>query len=234
MDSNQQTICILADHLILNSKINGENISLFHQSVINRQDLDQQKGVLDSMVIADFTFFTKSIPYTMQKLGHFYGRYDHDFTQITESNFHFIDSKRANVIYIGQPKLMNNSKYLFLQNSKKFRYNGYCYYGVESNGELKKYNSNFTKNGRQIEYGIISYMPLNNGYKALYFTSNNDIGIMAAIDKFTTPKFIEEIYSNFKSADSYFNILYRVEGLERTDLDFEIVQIEEIHDIKAK
>lgn len=230
LDKNQQTICILADHLILNSKINGRNISLFHQDVITRRDFEQQKGILDSMAIADYSFFTKSIPYAMQKLGRLYGRYDHDFTPITESNYHFANSKNANIIYIGQPKLMDNSKYIFLHNSKKFKYDDYCYYGTGDNGELKKYNSKFAKNGRQIEYGIISYMPMRNGYKALFFTSNNDIGIMAAIDKFTTPKFIEGIYSNFKYEDSYFNILYKVEGVERTDLDFEIVQIEEIHD----
>ncbi len=234
MDHNTPTICILADHLVLKTKIDGATVALYHPQITTKKEFEQHKteqyrsGVnIDTLTIRDFTFFTRSIPYAMQRLGWFYGRHNHHFTQLYERDFDFSVAKDANIIYVGQLKLMDRSKLIFLQNSSKFRYENNIYHVTGSDGRVVKYAPKFANDEVCTEYGVVSYMPMSNGKRALFFTSDNDIGVMATIDKFTDRAFLKQLYRQLNDKDSYFNILYRVDGAGRTNLKFEIIEIEE-------
>ncbi|WP_111707834.1 helix-turn-helix domain-containing protein [Lutibacter citreus] len=226
MKTNTENTCILADQVVLN-KDNGTsgNLKIIKEINSSSDFLEYgKKHAIDSLQLADYTFFTKSIPYSLIDLTKWFYSHNQDFNPLPESEFRYEETKRGNIIYIGQYKTMSVSKEIFLKNSKSFKanYNSFNFY---KNGETKQYSASF-KVGIRDEYAMVSYMPLDNDHKALYFVSNNDIGTMATIHNFTKLEFLKEFYKNLPSTDSYFNALFKVEGIGRTETSCTLVELE--------
>ena len=73
---------------------------------------------------------------------------------------------------------------------------------------------------------MVSYNPLSNGKNALYFVSNNDIGVMATVRNFTDEKWLKEFAKQFPDESKHFNALFEVSGLQRTDVSCKLVELE--------
>ncbi|WP_109829361.1 hypothetical protein [Reichenbachiella versicolor] len=217
---------VLADQVIM-SKPGTARGSLFTRIEVNSADEYIEYNLKhreDSFSLADYTLFTKGIPFSLIKLTSLFSRYNADITPQPESELKYDAVKRGNIVYIGQQKTMSLSKEIFLKNSKAF--------------ECKNEMITFTKDDRKtiyrpkhgdnirMEYSIVSYMPLEDGHKALFFTSNHDIGVMATVDMFTDLEQLKEFYKKLPSKDSYFNALFKVEGLNRLDVSCELVELE--------
>jgi len=230
LDKNANNICILADQVVLHQKGDAKGKLTLVKEINSYTDFINYKGQHeeDSLEIEDYTFYTKAIPYSVQTLTRFFTQHNRDFSLVRESELRFEDTKRNNLLYIGQYKTMSISKEFFLQNSKVFKAY-YSYFAALKDGKEKKYNPTY-KNGVRAEYAIVSYIPLENGHKALYFVSNHDIGTMATINKFIDKDFLKEFYKKLPSAESYFNALFKVEGIDRTDASCELVELEVIEE----
>jgi len=218
--------CLMANQLIL-TKEGGLQGVLFTKKEINSvSDYAKYNKIHadDSLRLEDYSFFTRSIPYSLLDITRLFIKQGADLNLLPESEFRFEKAKSSNIIYIGQYKTMSLSKQLFLSNSKIFKAY-YNHFVCVKNGKEITYNAIFKSDIRS-EYAMVSFMPLSNDNKALYFVSNNDIGTMATVDKFTDMDFLKEFYKKLPSKDSYFNALFKVEGFERVDASCELVELE--------
>lgn len=227
-DKDATNTCILADQVILNKKGGDSGDVLILSEVNSSSDFIAytEKNNVDTLELADYTFFTKAIPYSLHNLSRWFCIHSQDFSPIPESEFRYEETKRSNIIYLGQYKTMSVSKEVFLRNSKVFKAN-YNNFEYLKDGKITQYKASFEKSLRA-EYAMVSYMSLSNGNKALYFVSNNDIGTMATINKFTDPEFLEQFYKEIPSSEAYFNALFKVEGIGRADVSCELVALEVI------
>lgn len=223
-----KNICILADQVILKKKNAPIGNLISHEDINSASDFISftKKNSIDSLVLVDYTYFTKAVPHAIQKLTHLFTKQNQEFSQISESEFKYEDAKRNNLIYVGQYKTMNVSKEIFLKNSKVFKV-FQKHFTHHLNGETKKYKPDFEE-GLTAEYAMVSFVTLSTGNTALYFVSNHDMGTIATIDKFTNLNFLKEFYRKLPSKDSYFNALFRVEGIGRTDVSCTLVKLEVI------
>lgn len=160
----------------------------------------------------------------MYNLSRWFYENNQGFSSLPESEFRYEDSQRGNIIYVGQYKTMGVSKELFLRNSKVFKAN-YKYFEYTEEGLTKQYKAKF-KAGLRSEYAMVSYMPLPNGKKALYFVSNHDIGTMASLNNFIDLEYLEQFYKKMPSSKAYFNALFKVEGVDRSNISCELVALE--------
>ena len=214
--------CVLADHLVVDCQIDNTPIAAIHPDVDNSTILN--KKIDDSTKLKQFTLFTKSIPHSLYRLTKWFINNESDFVMTLESELKFESTKHSNIIYIGQYKTMGVSKEYFLRGSK------FTIKGINSTlkrSETTTYSPKF--DGRRVvEYAMVSYTPLENGHKALYFVSNNDIGTMATVASFTNADSLHELFQEIPT-DRYFNALFKVEGLERTSASCKLVDIELIN-----
>ncbi|MFI3248582.1 MAG: hypothetical protein R3Y39_05575 [Rikenellaceae bacterium] len=97
---------------------------------------------------------------------------------------------------------------------------------MNKNDEIIRHGAIFKNKVLTEEYAIVSYVRLNSSTNALYFTSNHDIGTMATLNSFTDIDFLKEFYKQLPSTDSYFNALFRVEGIGRTDITCTLIELE--------
>lgn len=225
LSKNATNTIILADQVVMH-KINGVTGELYtHKEINSAEDFINftKKKRKDSLALSSYTFFTKAIPYSLLELSKFFTKHNSDLTPQKESEFKYDIIKRGNIIYLGQPKTMSLSKEIFLKNSRIFSYDEF--FSSKKDGETITYKPKYGDNIR-MEYAMVSYTILENGNSALYFASNHDIGVMATVSYFTNLDKLKELYQKLPTKKSHFNALFKVEGLNRTDVNCELVALE--------
>lgn len=224
--NNATNTVVLADQVIMHKpkEPNGRLYTSFEVNSSSDFISFNKKHQADSLALSNYTFFTKAIPYSLIDLTQFFTKNSATLTPQNESELKYDAVKRGNIIYLGQPKTMSLSKEIFLKNSTIFDCNP-NYFSSSKNGNLTIYKPKYDESIR-MEYAMVSYFQLNSGHKALYFASNHDIGVMATVAHFTNLELLEEFYKKLPSKDSYFNALFKVEGLNRLDVNCELVELE--------
>ena len=106
---------------------------------------------------------------------------------------------------------MGELKSVFLYNSQKFATNSYNFINKTTGKEY----TDITENDINIEHVMVSYTKLSDtGRKALFFSSNHDVGVMATVRNFTNEDRLKEFYEAIPN-NSYFNALFKVRGIGR-------------------
>lgn len=225
--ADAQNICVIADHIICEQKQDDGSWMPVHIKGINSQ-IELSKYMSDHHITnlraADYTMMTKMAPYAVHELDQWFHEHGNTFEVRLESEFRLEQSRDHHVIYVGQFKTMNTSDALFLSTSKVFsKYvDGFMY---KDGAKTFKYTTHI-ENGRKTEYAMVSCMPLENNNVALFLTSNNDIGTLATVRNFTNREWLKQFYSELPEGSKFFNALFRVTGIHRTDITCELVQIE--------
>lgn len=227
MQQRTSTICVMADQIMLKHQLGDTWGATTHPYANNRNAYKQLKKTLkgDSLKIVDFTFLTKGIPHAVKDLTMWFGKHDADFKLALESELRYQDIKDVNLMYVGQLKTMVLSSEVFLQNSKIFRASDSHFYTIKGDSIIKHW-AGFKGEELRSEYAMVSYFSLEDGHNAFYFVSNNDIGTMSTVSHFTDPEFLKEFYKKLPSKDAHFNALFRVEGMDRTDIRCKLVELE--------
>ncbi len=230
MEDDAHNLCVLADQVMLFEPGGGKGNLITKLEVNSLAELEAYKREHpeEELHMTDFTFFTKAIPYALQPLSRWFYEHGQDFSPLPESEFRYPETKRNNIIYLGQFKTMSVSKEVFLKNSKVFSLTR-GHFVAEEEGKKVHYRPEFGE-GVRSEYAMVSYFPLNNSHKALYFVSNHDIGTIATVRRFVDPDFLEQFYQSLPSKDAYFNALFKVEGISRTDVSCDLVKLEVLSD----
>lgn len=173
----------------------------------------------------DYTMISKMAPFAVQRLTRWFFEYGRDFSLRLESQLNYDDVSEKHLIFVGQFKSMNFSKHLFLRNSKAFStyFDGFMY--TSSDGSQKEYNTVFGES-EDVEYAMVSFDSFAPGKNALYFVSNNDIGVMAIVRNFTDSEWLSTFLEQLPAEPTHFNALFEVRGLQRNDVSCKLVELE--------
>jgi len=122
---------------------------------------------------------------------------------------------------------MHDTQEIFLKDSKVFSTyrDGFSY---KKDTIEKKYMPREEKL-KLDEYAMVSYKKGKKENKILFFVSNHDIGCIALVKNFTDLKWLKAFYDkNNLKEDSYYNALFKVNGLRRTEMESELIKLEVI------
>lgn len=224
MLSKNNTLCIVADQYVVGVKGKGK-FSIYSEINTNAQLSEFNKEHPEADLKQSwFTMTTKMAPYGVHYLDQWFGKFNSSFEIQLESDTQFSDYIKSNIVYIGQSKTMVTSKSIFLKNSKMFEMmpDGFIY---EKDGEIKKFQSKIKKVDYK-EFAMVSYQKLDNGNDTFFFVSNHDIGVLATLKMFTSEEKMRVFFKDFPNNKTEFNALFRVDGLQRNDMNCELVALE--------
>ncbi len=218
---------VLADHITVRGSINGEGVAVQHPKITTQSEYLNyiQQNHCDTLQLNDFPLYSKAIPHAVKELSRWFVLHNKDFNIISESELKFNETKRSNLIYVGQSKTMNISKSIFLNGSSTFSID-VDRIMVNEDGVIEIYKPQFKDDKLVAEYAFVSHIALQDGNEALYFVSNNDVGAMATVRRFTSKESLKEFYKELPDGCRYFNALFKVSGVDRNDVDCELVKLE--------
>ncbi len=224
---NSNTLCFVSDHFVISQELPQGNLQFITDNNINNEDdfLEWQKDKDDTIfTVANFNYTSKMAPIAINTLASWLTKNNSEMTVDMESKFQFSDISNHNLIFIGRFRNYNNAKELFLSNSQVFKTqrNGFSY--INANDTISYRNNLIDMN--RVDYTMVSFMNLENNRKALFITSNHDIGVIALCKKLSHKKELKAFYSHIPNKDMSFNALFKVSGMERTDIGCELLHIE--------
>ena len=225
--SNSNTLCFVSDHFVISQKLPQGNFQFITDNNINNENdfLEWQKDKDDTIfTVANFNYTSKMAPIAINTLASWLTKNNSEMTVSLESKFQFNNISNHNLIFIGRFRNYNNAKELFLSNSHVFKTqrNGFTY--TSANDTISYRNSLVDMN--RVDYTMVSFMNLENNRKALFITSNHDIGVIALCKKLSNKKELKEFYSHIPNKEMSFNALFEVSGMKRTDIGCELLHIE--------
>ena len=226
-ETNAQNLLIISDQFIVYEKMEDERMyGISYPEINNYNDFIKysQKHPEKELKPTDYTLMSKMAPYTVNTLSKWFETNKYDFHLQLESKLKYEDIQNNNILFVGQYKTMNLSRSLFLQNSKVFTTYGDGF-KFKNNSYEKVYNTKFGNNVN-VEFAMVSFTTLNNGKNALYFVSNNDIGVMATVHKFTNKQWLAEFKKQLPKKSEHFNALFEVSGMQRNDVSCKLVELE--------
>lgn len=227
---DSKNLCVVSDHFLLSSRqFDGEYTYIRKDFVNNENDLAKylRKNPTSDYAAVPFTFLTKMAPFTTHSLSKWFFSNNSDFRVLLESEFSLEDLKSNNVIFAGQFKTLRESKKLFLRDTKVFFHN---YRNIEiKSGETKGIYRSYADGDKTVDYAIVSFMLVDNNHSALFFASNHDVGTLATIQRFTDKKWLKEFYKDRPEGVRYFNAMFEVNGVGRTELTCELIELEWIY-----
>lgn len=226
-ETNSENLLVVSDQFVVGENFpEGKERAVLYNEINNNNDFIKysQQHPEKSLRLTDYTVISKMAPYTVNALSKWFTLNKSSFDLKLESKLNYDDVRNHNLLFVGQFKTMNLSKSLFLKDSKVFATfgDGFKY---NNGGTEKVYNTRFGEN-EKVEYAMVSYNPLSNGKYALYFVSNNDIGVMATVRNFTDEKWMKDFTSKLPDESKHFNALFEVSGLQRTDVSCKLVELE--------
>ncbi|GAF02501.1 helix-turn-helix domain-containing protein [Saccharicrinis fermentans] len=226
-DPNAQNLLVISDQFVVSQRFeDGRYYGVSYPEVNSNDDFIEytQAHPQKKIKTTDYTLMTKMAPYTVKSLSLWFQSYKSDFNLGLESQMKYEDVTKYNIVFVGQYKTMNLSRTLFLKNSKVFTTfdDGFMY----KNGRIEKiYNTQYGGN-HKVEYAMVSYTSFASGKSALYFVSNNDIGVLSTVRNFTDKAWLTKFQKQIGSEAKYFNALFEVSGLQRTDVSCKLVELE--------
>ena len=227
MKARANNLVIISDqYVLMETNQYNETLATMYPRVNSDEDLLTYKKEHPERKIdnTDFTLMTKMAPYSIKTLDEWFLGWNSNYKLQLESGLSLNDIKENNIVFIGQFKTMNLSNSLFLKDSEVFSTYGDGF-KVSKENMVKIYNTQFAQN-EKVEYAIVSFTSLNPSNKALFFVSNNDIGVMATLRNFTDKAWLKEFYQQLPTTNCYFNALFEVSGIQRTDMSCKLVELE--------
>jgi len=218
---------VVSDHYVVSEKLSDSTFhAVLYANILNNKSLLEYAKVHPNQILSptDYTFISEMCPYGIKTISEWFFAYDTNYDIKLESKLNSEDISNNNLIFIGQFKTMNLSRSLFLKDSKVFStyLDGFRY---SENGKETIYNTTHNQNGKK-EYAMVSYSSYVDGKNAFYFVSNNDIGVVATLKKFTNKAWLKEFENQLPKHSKHFNALFEVSGLQRTDISCELIKLE--------
>lgn len=189
---------------------------------------DADKKLEDYTILEDVTYMPRDALFSMQYLFPLLYENKIKYQIILSSDFDWETYKDYNIIYIGAFK---NLKSLSILTEKlKIRYdNNDHFLTVQKGKQTNTYESTFLLN-KNIDFTLVSKVPGSNNNVIYLFVSDNDIGCIEAVERFTQLDSIRQFERNILKDANFFKSIYKVEGIIRTSVTFDMVEFETITD----
>ena len=147
---------------------------------------------------------------------------------ILSSDFKWETYKNFNMIFIGAFK---NLKALSILTDKlNVKYDNDDFSITLDNGKRARTYTSMFLSGKNIDYTLVSKLPGTNDNVIYLFISDNDIGCIEAVRRFTEADSIKSFEKNILKDADYFRALYIGEGINRTSVTFNLIDFMPIRD----
>lgn len=231
IQKNAKNVVVVSDHYVVNERLHNKGYhAVLFPDIKNSSELYSYKQTHPNRVLSstDYTLMTKMGPFGIKAISRWLFSHDKDYDIRLESELSPQDVSENNLIFIGQFKSMNLSQSLFLKHSKVFTTHLDGFKHIDK-GVSTIYNTKFKPNSRT-EYAMVSYASLSEGKTAVYFVSNNDIGVLATLNRFTDKAWLKSFEQKLPKDATGFSALFEVSGLQRSVVNCELVELEILTD----
>ncbi len=237
LSDDKKTMVILGDYYFFSMPFDSGRHSYIRDTEINsHEDLDNYlstRPALARKINKTFhTYFEEHIPYCLSYLLPLFIKNDRPYELKMASEVQMQDLQKYNFIFIGPYKSLGIFKTVtrsfdFTYEQKK---SAVLTYAPQDGSEKVSYS--WTTNPETMarnDYALVAKVSGHNNNSFLFFLSQHDFGNMATVKYFVNPANLQKFEKSL--SNDYFQALFEVKGIMRTDFELKLLHLEQVHSI---
>jgi len=232
-ENEKPTLLVLGDYFVFSGQLPTGRIGVYRDFNINSEVeyehlLDKNPELIHSLSKSNLTYLSKMAAFCQSHIYKVFAQTGAKIHVKLSSDLQPDDLKNNNIIFVGNYKNMGLFENVIQDLDFSFGIasgNRQFIFPDEPDAELYRPASD---NSKQIDYALVVNTEGYTENRFLLFLSTQDIGNISVVDQLTNPEYLTTLLNEkFQQLDpDNFKALYKVQGINKTDLSFELIRIE--------
>lgn len=232
-DNGKNTLLVLGDYFVFSGILPTGHLGVFRDFSINSQTdfehlLDKNPDLVQSVSKSNLTYLSKMAVFCQSNIYKVFAQTGGPIDVKLSSDLQPDDLKNNNIIFVGNYKNMGLFENLIKEMKFSFEishlHDQYIFAPFRSAGA----SSESTNNNKETDYALVISTEGFSHNRLLFFLSTKDIGNISTVNLLTNAEYLKSfVKDKLQSLDpNNFKALYKVEGINKTDLSFELIRVE--------
>lgn len=232
-ENDKETLLVLGDYFVFSGTLPTGNVGIYRDFGINSEVeyehlLDKNPELVKDLSKSPLTYLSKMSAFCQNDIQKVFAKTGGKINVKLASDIQPDDLKDFNIVFIGNYKNMG----LFENIVKELHFN----FGIASGENQYIFPSDpcaevYAPENNNLKQNDYATVILTEGYADnhyLFFLSTQDIGNISTVGLFTDPEYVKSFNKEqLKEINpNSFKALYRVEGINKTSLSFELIRVE--------
>lgn len=231
--SEKKTLLVLGDHFVFSGILPTGNIGIYRDFNINSENdfehlLDKNPDMMRQFTKSALTYLSKMSVFCQNDILKVFSNTETQTGVKLSSDLQPTDLKDYNIIFVGNYKNMGLFESIIKDIPLSFGIsNGEKQYIFSKDPNATIYSPGLEKQ-KQTDYSLVIYKQGYNDNHFLFFLSSQDIGNISTVGRLSDKNFIQQLQKKHlnKTDPQNFSLLFKVEGLNKTDLSCELIIVE--------
>ncbi len=232
-ENEKPTLLVLGDYFVFSGQLPTGSVGIYRDFNINSEVeyehlLDKNPELIHSLSKSNLTYLSKMAAFCQSHIYKVFAQTGAPIHVKLSSDLQPDDLKNNNIIFVGNYKNMGlfenvvqdlDFSFGIFSSGRQF------IFADDQNAEIYRPAND---NSKQIDYALVINTEGYTGNRFLLFLSTQDIGNISVVDQLTNPDYLATLLNEkLKQLDpDNFKALYKVQGINKTDLSFELIRVE--------
>ncbi|MGE4587872.1 MAG: hypothetical protein AB7D05_11070 [Mangrovibacterium sp.] len=232
-DNKRETLLILGDYFVMSGTLPTGNRGVYRDFSVNsvrdfEELIDRHPELGKKLTQSRLTYLSKMAVFCESEIHRVFAATGAPLSVKLLSDVQPADLKSNNLIFVGNYKNMGILENLVRELDFPFGVaNSSVQYIFSKDPCARIYEAPYDRNTEE-DYALVIYAPGFEGNRFLFFLSAQDIGNISTVSQLADPDYLgtfaREQLEPLKTND--FKALYRVQGINKTDLNFNLIRVE--------
>jgi len=232
-ESDKPTLLVLGDYFVFSGQLPTGSVGIYRDFNINSEVeyehlLDKNPELIHSLSKSNLTYLSKMAAFCQSHIYKVFAQTGAPIHVKLSSDLQPDDLKNNNIIFVGNYKNMG----LFENVIQDLDFS----FGIFSSGRQLIFSNDpdaeiyqpVSESNKQIDYALVINIGGYSDNRFLLFLSTKDIGNISVVDQLTNPDYLTTLLNEklMQLDPDNFKALYKVQGINKTDLAFELIRVE--------
>lgn len=232
-DDDKKTLLVLGDYFVFSGLLPTGNVGIYRDFSINSEVeyehlLDKNPELVQSLSRSPLTYLSKMSAFCQNDIQKVFAKTGTELTVKLSSDIQPTDLKEYNIIFIGNYKNMGLFENIVRELPFGFGISSGSNQYIFPTDPCAEVYAPENSNLKQNDYSLVVYTEGYNKNRYLFFLCTQDIGNISTVGRMTNLAFMAQFYEkHLKLLDQkYFKALFKVGGINKTDLSSELLRVE--------
>lgn len=232
-DTEKSTLLVLGDYFVFNGILPTGNTGIYRDFSINSEVdyeylLDKNPELVQTLSKSNLTYLSKMAAFCQNDIYRVFAQTGGNIEVKLLSDIQPTDMKEHHIIFVGNYKNMGIFENIIREMNFSFSVADASIQHIVSNDPCAEIYEAQNVSLKEEDYALVIHTSGYTNNRFLFLLSTQDIGNISTVSQLTNPdylkQFVEEHLRDLNQKD--FKALYKVEGINKTDLSFELIRVE--------
>ncbi len=232
-ENEKPTLLVLGDYFVFSGQLPTGNVGVYRDFSINSEVefehlLDKNPDLVFSLSKSHLTYLSKMAAFCQSHIYKVFAQTDASIQVKLSSDLQPDDLKNNNIIFVGNYKNMGLFENIINDINFSFGVGSTTKQFIFSSDPCAEIYQPNNSSSKEKDYALVINTEGYAGNRLLLFLSTQDIGNISVVDQLTDPDYLGQLVAEKPEHvdPENFKALYQVEGINKTDLSFELIRME--------